>query len=97
MTRAYPVPMHSDVPETPDEARAASDAVRTGVAEVDRVIGGLDRLDDLPVEAHAGLFETAHAALREALEAPHTQVPLPTSSPTSSPATGSAPTEQDGA
>lgn len=85
--------MQSDVPDSPDDASGVSDAALTGVAEVDRVIRGLDRLDALPLEEHVGAFESAHAALRQALDAPHTPMPRPTLS--TAPAATS--TEQDGA
>lgn len=42
----------------------------TGDARVDEVLGWLAALDDLPVAEHVAVFESAHAALREALTAP---------------------------
>jgi hypothetical protein len=44
--------------------------VTTGVASVDRVLGKLDGLDDLPLDEHVGAFERAHESLRSALDAP---------------------------
>ena len=47
-------------------------APHTGVARVDAVLETLDRLDELPLEEHVGVFESAHTELRRALD-PDTQ------------------------
>jgi hypothetical protein len=39
----------------------------TGNADVDRVVGSLDGLDDLPVADHVAVFEQAHESLRRTL------------------------------
>lgn len=43
----------------------------TGVAEVDRVIGSLDELDQLDLAEHLPVFRSAHDALRAALDEPN--------------------------
>ena len=42
----------------------------TGDPRVDEVLHSLDALDALPVTEHVAVFESAHAALREALTGP---------------------------
>ncbi|MFD4327083.1 hypothetical protein ACFWQC_20760 [Nocardioides sp. NPDC058538] len=58
--------------ETPAEASAglggADTAPHTGVARVDAVLETLDRLDELPLGEHVGVFEAAHTELRRALD-----------------------------
>ncbi|MFJ9390222.1 hypothetical protein ACIRON_15455 [Nocardioides sp. NPDC101246] len=58
--------------ETPAEAPAAPSgagtAPHTGVARVDAVLETLDRLDELPLNEHVGVFEAAHTELRRALD-----------------------------
>jgi hypothetical protein len=58
--------------ETPAEASAglggAGTAPHTGVARVDAVLETLDRLDELPLTEHVGVFEAAHTELRRALD-----------------------------
>jgi hypothetical protein len=58
--------------ETPAEASAglvgAGSAPHTGVARVDAVLESLDRLDELPLAEHVGVFEAAHTELRRALD-----------------------------
>jgi len=58
--------------ETPAEASAgvggAGSAPHTGVARVDAVLETLDRLDELPLTEHVGVFEAAHTELRRALD-----------------------------
>lgn len=44
--------------------------VRTDVPEVDEVIAAVEELDERPLEEHVGVFETAHAELRRALDTP---------------------------
>ena len=39
----------------------------TGNADVDRVVGCLNGLDDLPVADHVAVFEQAHESLRRTL------------------------------
>lgn len=56
-----------------DEVRApAEPSSHTGVARVDAVLETLERLDELPLEEHVGVFESAHTELRRALD-PETQ------------------------
>ena len=43
-------------------------APNTGVARVDAVLETLDRLDELPLTEHVGVFEAAHTELRRALD-----------------------------
>ncbi|MGH3353810.1 MAG: hypothetical protein ACRDPS_24325 [Nocardioides sp.] len=43
-------------------------APHTDVARVDAVLETLDRLDELPLEEHVGVFEAAHTELRRALD-----------------------------
>lgn len=58
-----------------DDTVEPGSPVTTGVASVDRVLGELDGLDDLPLEDHLGAFEHAHEALRSALDAPADPTP----------------------
>jgi len=39
----------------------------TGNADVDKVVGSLNRLDELPIADHVAVFEQAHDALRRTL------------------------------
>jgi hypothetical protein len=39
----------------------------TGLRPVDEVLKSLDRLDELPVEEHVAVYESAHDGLRAAL------------------------------
>ena len=57
-------------------------APHTDVARVDAVLETLDRLDELPLEEHVGVFEAAHTELRRALD-PDSQAPAaqPTDQP----------------
>lgn len=45
-----------------------SRAPHTDVARVDAVLETLDRLDELPLEEHVGVFEAAHTELRRSLD-----------------------------
>jgi hypothetical protein len=56
--------------ETPDPAGlgGAGAAPHTGVARVDAVLETLDRLEELPLAEHVGVFEAAHTELRRALD-----------------------------
>ncbi|MEU6137960.1 hypothetical protein [Nocardioides sp. NPDC047086] len=62
--------------ETPAPAGmgGADTAPHTGVARVDAVLETLDRLDELPLTEHVGVFEAAHTELRRALD-PETGAP----------------------
>lgn len=57
-----------------DETPAESGVVgtgrtpHTGVARVDAVLETLDRLEELPLTEHVGVFEAAHTELRRALD-----------------------------
>lgn len=64
-----------DPSEQDDEVTEPDGPVSTGVASVDRVLGDLDALDDLPLEEHIGAFERAHESLRSALDAPPDPTP----------------------
>jgi hypothetical protein len=52
-------------PESPESSGHQSTA--TGHPQVDAVLASLDTLSELPVDQHVGVFEAAHAGLREAL------------------------------
>ena len=56
--------------ETPASAEPSGTgrAPHTGVARVDAVLETLDRLDELPLAEHVGVFEAAHTELRRALD-----------------------------
>lgn len=54
--------------ETPAGLGGAERAPHTGVARVDAVLETLDRLDELPLAEHVGVFEAAHTELRRALD-----------------------------
>jgi hypothetical protein len=63
-------PSGPDGLETDDERSTGADAdPTTGVPAVDRVLGELDSLDELPLEEHLEVFERAHGSLRAALDA----------------------------
>ena len=51
--------------ESPSES---VDPVRTGMDDVDAVLGLVEALDDAPVEEHPAVFESAHERLRRALD-----------------------------
>lgn len=51
------------------ETAAESMAGSTGVPAVDDVLGDLDRLAELSLDEHVGVFEQAHDRLRRALDA----------------------------
>jgi hypothetical protein len=44
----------------------------TGSQSVDDVIRAVQELDERPIEEHVGVFESAHAQLRRALDEPGT-------------------------
>jgi hypothetical protein len=56
------------VPDEPEATPPEPERVRTGVASVDEVIAAVEELDERPLEEHVGVFETAHAELRRALD-----------------------------
>lgn len=58
------------VPEEAEATPADPERVRTGTASVDEVIGAVEELEERPLEEHVGVFETAHAELRRALDDP---------------------------
>lgn len=63
--------MLEDQADTTDAAPGSADpGPTTGVASVDEVVRGLRDLDDLPVDEHVGVYESAHAALRRTLDQP---------------------------
>jgi hypothetical protein len=66
-----------DAPAPEDEAplvdpteddESPLDAHRTGNPVVDDVLGGVEALDDLPVDEHVAVYERAHERLRGALD-----------------------------
>ncbi|MFE6648919.1 hypothetical protein ACFVJS_20305 [Nocardioides sp. NPDC057772] len=57
-----------DETPAPAELGGASAAPHTGVARVDAILESLDRLDELPLSEHVGVFEAAHTELRRALD-----------------------------
>ncbi len=67
MTEQAPDGFHPDVD---DDLATVDGRPTTGVASVDRVLGELDGLDDLPLDGHVAAFEQAHESLRSALDAP---------------------------
>lgn len=54
-------------PTHPDAATPAA-AQRTGNVSVDRVLDSLEGLEDMPVDEHVAVFESAHDRLRKALD-----------------------------
>jgi hypothetical protein len=52
-----------------DVTAVTVEPVRTGLESVDGVLASLEGLDERPVSEHVGVFETAHAQLRGALDA----------------------------
>ena len=54
--------------------------VETGHDAVDSALAGLTELDGVPTEAHAGVYESVHQALRDTLNALDTDHPLDTDS-----------------
>jgi hypothetical protein len=48
----------------------APERVRTGSDRVDDVIRAVEELDELPIEEHVGVFESAQVQLRRALDDP---------------------------
>lgn len=58
------------VAEERDSEPPAPERVRTGVAHVDEVIAAVEGLEERPLDEHVGVFETAHAELRRALDTP---------------------------
>jgi hypothetical protein len=58
-----PEPDEESAPAPPEPQR-----VRTGIEHVDEVITAIEQLEERPLEEHVGVFETAHAELRRALD-----------------------------
>ena len=54
--------------DEPTPAAQEREPVRTGVHDVDEVITAVEELEERPLEEHVGVFETAHAELRRALD-----------------------------
>ena len=72
MTEQVP-PLRIEERETAQSTVDTADSAEpttTGVPAVDRVLADVDRLDELPLEAHLGAFERAHESLRAALDSP---------------------------
>lgn len=46
---------------------AVSGTVRSGNGRIDDAVTRLDRLDELPVDAHPDIYDQIHAGLRDAL------------------------------
>ena len=63
--------MDEQHPATPE----APEGPRTGVAAVDAVTGSVEELHTRPVDEHAAVFESAHDALRRALDSDPDAVP----------------------
>jgi hypothetical protein len=59
---------HFDETQAPAGPGGADPAPHTGVGRVDAVLETLDRLDELPLTEHVGVFEAAHTELRRALD-----------------------------
>ncbi|MER7555990.1 hypothetical protein ABTZ46_03555 [Nocardioides sp. NPDC126508] len=59
---------HFDETPAPAGPGGTGSAPHTGVARVDAVLETLDRLDELPLTEHVGVFEAAHTELRRALD-----------------------------
>lgn len=59
---------HFDETPAPAGLGGAGAAPHTGVARVDAILESLDRLDELPLTEHVGVFEAAHTELRRALD-----------------------------
>jgi hypothetical protein len=55
------------VPATDRAVEEPETAAPTGHPAVDEVLRSLERLDHLPVEEHAAVYEQAHETLRRAL------------------------------
>jgi hypothetical protein len=68
MTEHAPDGFHPSVDD--EDVVESAGQVTTGVASVDRVLGELDGLDELPLDEHIGAFERAQESLRSALDAP---------------------------
>ncbi|WP_341230998.1 hypothetical protein [Nocardioides salarius] len=76
--------MDEQHPAAPDGPPAA-EGPHTGVAAVDEVTASIDALHARPVGEHVAVFETAHDALRRALD----------SDPDSDPDTGTSAPHED--
>ena len=61
-------------PVEPGAGADAPEPVRTGVESVDAVIAAVEALEERQKEEHVGVFESAQAQLRRALD---TQQPTP--------------------
>ncbi|GGU32859.1 hypothetical protein [Nocardioides albus] len=59
---------HFDETPAPAGPGGAGTAPHTGVARVDAVLETFDRLQELPLAEHVGVFEAAHTELRRALD-----------------------------
>lgn len=59
----------------PEVDAQAEEPVRTGAPRVDEVIRAVEELEERPLEEHAGVFESAQAELRRALDDPGHDVP----------------------
>jgi hypothetical protein len=70
MTEQVP-PTGIDEPDADQQTAEADrgEPATTGVPAVDQVLADVDRLDELPLEDHLGVFERAHDSLRTALDA----------------------------
>ena len=54
-----------DADVTPDPEPSSPES--TGNGRIDEAIARLDRLDELPVDAHPDIFDEIHTGLRDAL------------------------------
>lgn len=65
-------PQDMDVSESQQTGEAGS----TGVAAVDAVLDAMAGVDELPLDEHVGVYESAHEQLRRALDT-RPQLPVP--------------------
>lgn len=59
----------SSVGDTEDRELVGAASERTGLPEVDRVLGEIESVGELPVAERVEVFERAHERLRRALDA----------------------------
>jgi hypothetical protein len=67
MSDSFVNPIFGEREEPPTDVEGDVEVEGTGNADVDRVIGSLDGLDDLPIADHVAVFEQAHETLRRTL------------------------------
>ncbi len=52
-----------------EQSSQVDHVTETGVPSVDSIMRAIEALEERPLEEHAGVFEAAHAQLRQALDA----------------------------